>query len=45
MNEDNEPDWAFINTMAEQKEEYTKREYQDTVRARKTQNVIMFLGI
>jgi hypothetical protein len=45
VNENNELDWAFINTVAERKEEYTKREYRDAVRARKTQNIIMFPGV
>ena len=33
IGKDNEPAWAFINTIADRKEEYTKREYRDAVPA------------
>jgi uncharacterized membrane protein YgcG len=38
-------DWAHITTVADRKEEYTKREYRDAVLARKIQNIVMFPGV
>lgn len=36
---------ALINTIKDQKQEYTKQEYHDAVLARKVQNIIMFPGV
>lgn len=33
IGEDNKPAWAFINTIADHKEEYTKQEYRDAMQA------------
>jgi hypothetical protein len=33
IGEDNKPAWAFINTIADHKEEYTKQEYHDAMQA------------
>ena len=37
--------WAHVNTVAERKSEYTKREYRDAVLAWKIQNILMFPGV
>jgi hypothetical protein len=37
--------WVHVNTVADQKCEYTKREYRDAILARKIQNIIMFPGV
>jgi hypothetical protein len=37
--------WAHITTVANRKQEYTKREYHDAVLARKIQNILMFPGV
>lgn len=45
IGEDNKPAWAFINTIADHKEEYTKQEYRDAMQAWKRQNILMFPSI
>jgi hypothetical protein len=43
--EDQSSAWALMNTVDDRKQEYTKREYRDTLLARKVQNIIMFPGV
>jgi hypothetical protein len=35
-------DWAFVSTVAEKRETYTKRGYQSALRARQVQNILMY---
>jgi hypothetical protein len=35
-------DWAFVSTVAEKREQYTKRGYQAALRARQIQNILMY---
>jgi hypothetical protein len=37
--------WVHVNTVVDQKREYTKHKYRDAVLARKIQNIIMFPGV
>ena len=40
--EDQLSGWTHVSTVADRKQEYTKREYRDAVLARKIQNILMF---
>ena len=37
--------WAFVTTVTDKRDLYTKRAYQDTVTARQAQNIMMFPGV
>jgi hypothetical protein len=43
-NPETDRDWAFVVTVQEKKDLYTKRAYQAAVRARRVQNIIMHPG-
>ena len=37
--------WAFVTTVTDKRDLYTKRAYQDTVTTRQAQNIMMFPGV
>ena len=37
--------WAFVTTVTDKRDLYTKQAYQDAVAARQAQNIMMFLGV